>query len=76
MIATLCIYLAISLVVGVVALLGFTLDWRFCVGRWYSILMLVFFPSWLFVVAPLVAYGFYMASGPHKGRKAGKGGAA
>lgn len=59
MIAALCIYLAISLAVGVVALSGFTLDWRFCVSRWYGILMLAFFPSWLVVVVPLVAWGFY-----------------
>ena len=68
MIAALSIYLASSLAVGLVALLGFTLEWRFCVSRWYGILMMVFFPSWLAVVAPLVAWGFY------KGRKMRNGG--
>lgn len=70
MIAALTIYLALSLVIGLAALLGFVFEWRFCVSRWYSVLMLAFFPSWLAVVAPLVAWGFY------NGRKMRNGGAS
>jgi len=58
-IVALSIYLVVSMAVGIVGLLGFIRCWIFWVSRWYSILMLVFFPSWLVVVVPLVAWGFY-----------------
>lgn len=59
MIVALSVYLALSLAVGLAGLLGFILGWRLCASRWYGVLMLAFFPSWLVVVVPLVAWGFY-----------------
>ena len=61
MLAVLCVYLALSLAIGLVASLGFLLGAGFCRRVWWSALMRVCPLSWLAVAAFFIAYGFYAA---------------
>ena len=59
MLAFICSYVALSLLVGVVSIPGFLYGWKFCLCKFWNDLMLVCLPSWIIVCTFFVAYGFY-----------------
>ena len=67
MLTFLCFYLALSLLVGLVASVGFLYGYGLCRSRWWHCLMLVCPLSWLAVAAFFIAYGFYKSREMQKG---------
>lgn len=59
-------YVFVSVLVGVVASLGFPLGWRLCLRRSWGILMLICPVSWLVVATAFLAYGFYIREHPDR----------
>jgi len=59
MLTFICWYLAFSILVGLVASVGFLHDYELCRHRWWSDLMLICPLSWVVVAAFFIAYGFY-----------------
>lgn len=59
MLTFLCWYLAFSLLVGLVASVGFLYGYELCRCSQWIALMLVCPLSWLVVAAFFIAYGFY-----------------
>ncbi|MBO7687120.1 MAG: hypothetical protein J6V72_12085 [Kiritimatiellae bacterium] len=67
MLTFLCVYLAISLLVGLAASVGFLYECKPCMYRWWRTLMRVCPLSWLAVAAFFIAYGFYKRHEIQKG---------
>jgi hypothetical protein len=60
MIAALTIYLAFSLAIGIVAILGIANDkWSFCVEEWFGFIMGLFFPSYFVVILFFIVWALY-----------------
>jgi hypothetical protein len=61
------VYLSFSLLIGLMASVGFLYNYELCRCRWWYCLMLVCPLSWLSVAAFSIAYGFYKRREMQKG---------
>lgn len=59
MIAALTIYLALSLAIGIVAILGISNEWSFCLEEWFGFIMGLFFPSYFVVILFFIVWALY-----------------
>lgn len=59
MIAALTIYLALSLAIGIVAILGIANEWSFCFEEWFGFFMGFYFPSYFVVILFFIVWALY-----------------